>query len=113
MTNKTFTFLQSADISQLFHQDRNHSFSDLGRAGMIMREIRFDIYFSLLLSILFIPSTFSYRTLHGWVQHYQLTPAIIHGILVEDDTHRCLTKPNMIAFGKDIDGPNGGSIEVS
>jgi len=54
-----------------------------------MREIRFDIYFSLLLSILFIPSTFSYRTLHG-----------------------CLTKPNMIAFGKDIGGPNGGSIEV-
>jgi len=55
----------------------------------MMTEIRYDIYFPLLLSILFIPSTFSYRTLHG-----------------------CLTKPDMIAFGKDIEGPSGGSIQV-
>ena len=33
-------------------------------------------------------------------------------ILREENIHRCLTKPDMIAFGKDIEGPSGGSIQV-
>jgi len=58
---------------------------------MIISEIRSGVYFPLflLLSIILTHGTFSYRILHG-----------------------CLTKPDMIAFGKDIDGPNTGSIEV-